>query len=87
MNLGFNNNILDVVKQNGFYPYEYLSDFEKIEKKLPSIENWYSLLTDRKTSEEGYKHVINVLNKSENNKILSRLAFNMWCFSRCVWKN
>ena len=87
MNLGFNNNILDVVKQNGFYPYEYLSDFEKIKKKLPGIENWYSLLTDRKTSEEGYKHVINVLNKSENNKILSRLAFNMWCFSRCVWKN
>ena len=58
---------------------KYYHDLHLIcDDKLPSIENWYSLLTDRKTSEEGYKHVINVLNKSENNKILSRLAFNMW---------
>ena len=24
-----NNNLLDLVKQKGFYPYEYMSDFEK----------------------------------------------------------
>ena len=25
----FDNNVLDLVKQKGFYPYEYMSDFEK----------------------------------------------------------
>ena len=25
-------NVLDVVKQNEFYPYEYMSDFEKFEE-------------------------------------------------------
>ena len=25
----FVNNVLDLVKQKGFYPYEYMSDFEK----------------------------------------------------------
>ena len=75
---------LDLVKQKGLYPYEYLSDFEKIEEKLPCIEKLYSSLTDRKTSEEVYEHVMNVWNKSENNKRLSRLAFKMWCFSRCI---
>ena len=24
------NNVLDLVKQKGFYPYEYMSDFEKL---------------------------------------------------------
>ena len=35
--------ILDLVKQKGFYHYEYMSDFEK----LPSKEKFYSTLTDR----------------------------------------
>ena len=25
-----------IVKQKGFYPYEYMSDFEKFKEKLPS---------------------------------------------------
>ena len=28
------NNVLDLVKQNGFYPYEYMSDFEKFYRKF-----------------------------------------------------
>ena len=32
----FDNNILDLVKQKGFYPYEYMSDFEKFKEQLPS---------------------------------------------------
>ena len=27
---------LDLVKQNLFYPYEYLSNFEKLKKELPN---------------------------------------------------
>ena len=39
----FDNNVLDLVKQKGFYPYEYMSDFEKFKEQLPSKENFYSL--------------------------------------------
>ena len=44
----FDNNILDLVKQKGFYPYDYMSDFEKLKEKLPSKEKFYSSLTGKK---------------------------------------
>ena len=44
----FDNNVLDLVKQKGFYLYKYMSDFEKFKEKLPSKERFYSSLTDRK---------------------------------------
>ena len=34
----FDNNVLDLVKQKGFYPYEYMSDFEKFKEGLPRKE-------------------------------------------------
>ena len=37
----FDNNVLDLVKQKGFYPYEYMSDFEKFKEELPSKEMFY----------------------------------------------
>ena len=48
----FDNNILDLVKQTGFYPCEYMSDFEKFKDELPSKEMFYSSSTDRKLSEK-----------------------------------
>ena len=44
----FNNNVLDIVKQKGFYPYEYMSDFEKFKEELPSKEKFYSSLQLKK---------------------------------------
>ena len=41
----FHNNELDLVKQKGFYPYEYMSSFEKFKEQLPSKKKFYSLLT------------------------------------------
>ena len=41
----FDNNVLDVVKQKGFYPYENTSNYEKFKEELPSKDNFYSLLT------------------------------------------
>ena len=32
----FDNNVLYLVKQNGLYLYEYMSDFEKFKEELPS---------------------------------------------------
>ena len=39
----FDNNVLDLLKQKGFYPYEYMNDFEKFKEELQSKEKFYSL--------------------------------------------
>ena len=54
------NNVLDLVKQKEFYPYGYLSDFEKLKEELPRKKMFYSLSTDRKISHKEYEHVLNV---------------------------
>ena len=54
----FDNNILDLVKQKGFYPYEYLSDFKKFKEEM-----FYSSFTNRKITNKEYGHVLNVWNK------------------------
>ena len=40
----FDNNILDLVKQKGFYPYQCMSNSEKFKEQLPSKEKFYSSL-------------------------------------------
>ena len=57
------NNVLDPVKQSGFYSYEYMSDFEKFNEQLPSKEKFYSLLTGSKNSGNEYEHVRKIWNK------------------------
>ena len=61
----FDKNKLDLVKQKGFYPYEYMTDSEKFKEKLPSKEKFYSSLTGKKIRDKEYHHVINVWNKFE----------------------
>ena len=61
----FDNNLLDLIKKKGFYPYEYMSDFEKFKEELPSKENFYSTLTEKKVSGKEYKHVLDVWEKTE----------------------
>ena len=56
------NSVLDLIKQEGFYPYEYMSDFEKFKEELASKEKFYSSLTDRKISDKEYEHVLNLWN-------------------------
>ena len=60
-----NKNVLDLVRQEIFYPYEYMTYFEKFKEKLSSKEKFYSLLTDIKSSEKEYKSVLNVCHKFE----------------------
>ena len=59
------NNVLDLVKQKAFYPYEYMTDFENFKEELPSKENFYNLLTDRNISDKEYEHVLKVWKKFE----------------------
>ena len=41
-------NILDLVKQKGFYLCESMNNFEKFKEELPSDEKFYSFLTSKK---------------------------------------
>ena len=61
----FDNKVLDLVKQKGFYPYEYMSDFEKFKEKIPSKEKFYSSLTGKTIRDKEYDHVLKVWNKFE----------------------
>ena len=42
-----------------------MSDFEKFKEEMPSKENFYSSLTDRKINDKEYEHVLNIWNKFE----------------------
>ena len=48
-----NNNVLDLVKQIGFYPYEYMNNFETFNEELPCKEKL-------KITNKEYEHVIDV---------------------------
>ena len=61
----FDTNVLDLAKQNEFYPHEYKSDFEKFKDELSSKEKFYSSLADRKNTDKESEHVLNVWNKFE----------------------
>ena len=52
----FDNNVLDLVKQERFYPYEYMIDFEKFKEQLPSKEK----LKGKIISCKEYEHVLKV---------------------------
>ena len=38
--------MLDLINQNGCYPYEYMNGFEKSKEQFPSKTNFYSFFID-----------------------------------------
>ena len=53
----------EILKQKGFYPYEYMNTEEKFnDTKLPPREVFYSKLSGRGIKEKDYKHAWNVWN-------------------------
>ena len=53
----------ELIKQKGFYPYEYMDSEEKFnDRKLPPREAFYSKLSGRGIKEKDYKHAWNVWN-------------------------
>ena len=53
----------ELIKQKGFYPYEYMNTEEKFnDTKLPPREAFYSKLSGRGITEKDYKHAWNVWN-------------------------
>ena len=61
----FDSNVLDLVNQKVFYPYVYMSDFEKFKELLLSKEKFYSLVTGKKIKSKKYKHGLEVWKKFE----------------------
>ena len=54
----------EILKQKGFYPYEYMDSEEKFnDTKLPPREAFYSKLSGRGITEKDYKHAWNVWNR------------------------
>ena len=50
-----------LIKQKGFFPYEYLDSIEKLkDPKLPPLKAFYSKLTGRGITEKNYNHALNV---------------------------
>ena len=53
----------EILKQKGFYPYEYMDSEEKFNDiKIPPREAFYSKLSGRGITEKDYKHAWNVWN-------------------------
>ena len=51
----------ELLKQKGFYPYEYMDSIEKLkETKPPPQKAFYSKLSGKGITEKDYKHVLNV---------------------------
>ena len=49
MSQELNSKVLDLVKQKGLHPYEYISGFESLKRKIATRkENFYSSLIGKK---------------------------------------
>ena len=56
---------LELIKQKGVYPYEYMDSFKKFDEcELPSKDKFYSSLKSKGISDEDYERAINVWNIS-----------------------
>ena len=50
----------ELLKQKGFYPYEYMDSEEKFKEGKPQQKDFFSKLTGKGISNKNYKHVLNV---------------------------
>ena len=53
---------VELIKQKGFYPYEYMDTEEKFKEGKPSQKAFFSKLTGKGISNKNYSHVLNVWN-------------------------
>ena len=66
----FNGNI-SLLKQKGFYPYEYIDSIDRLqEKELPGKEKFYSTLTQKTITDSEYSHAQKVWETYNCNTLL-----------------
>ena len=47
---------LDLMTRKGVYPYDFMDSFDKFNTRLPSKEDFYSILNDEHITDDEYKH-------------------------------
>ncbi|XP_068709676.1 uncharacterized protein [Montipora foliosa] len=47
---------LDLMSKKGVYPYDFMDSFDKFNEKLPSKEDFYSILNDEHITDKDYQH-------------------------------
>ena len=52
----FQGDELKLMTKKGVYPYDYMHSFDKCTKKLPSKEEFCSILNNEHISDEAYEH-------------------------------
>ena len=75
----FDNDVLALVKQKGFYLIAYKSDLKRFKEELGIKEKFYSLLNDRKISDREYKHTLNAWKKLEIKMMKGYHGFYLKC--------
>ena len=65
----FKDDKIDLMVRKGVYPYDYMDSFDKFNKKLPTKEEFYSILNDENISDEEYNHAKNVWDKFNLNNM------------------
>ena len=53
---------LKLMSKKGVYPYDYIDSFDKFNEKLPTKEDFYSILKNENISDEDYQHAETVWN-------------------------
>ena len=53
---------LNLMARKGIYPYDYMDSFDKFNEKLPTKEDFYSILNNEHITDDDYQHVMNVWN-------------------------
>ena len=62
----FTSEEIKLLKQKGFYPYEYMDNIEKLkDRKPPPQKAFYSKLKGKGISKDNYEHVLNVWKTSK----------------------
>ena len=61
----FKDKKLDLMSQKGVYPYDFMDSFDKFNEKLPTKEEFYSILNDEQISDKDYDHAKNIWNTFE----------------------
>ena len=61
----FDSKVLNLVKQKGFLPYEYVSGFEMFKEELPSKETLYGSLMGKKINDKEYEYVFKFWDRFE----------------------
>ena len=52
----FKDEKLDLMARKGVYPYDYMDCFNKFNEKLPTKENFFSIMNNEHTSNKDYQH-------------------------------